>query len=141
MKPDPETVRKLIAQENEMINHRMTWFLVLQGFMLVGYSFAWEKSLALCVVFSCIGTVSALSVGILLRYGILALKNLEESCREQAEPVLGRGYDETPKFIHFLLPWHPMQTPRLPRTGGTTTKPRSAPTRCPIRSSPKMAPA
>ena len=54
MPNDPATIRSLIIHENEMINHRMTWFLVLQGFMLTGIAFGWEKSRELCGVFACI---------------------------------------------------------------------------------------
>ncbi len=108
MKPDPDTIRKLIAYENEMVNHRMTWFLVLQGFMLVAYSFAWDKNLALCIVFSCMGIVISFSAGIILRFGILAIRDHERSCHVPGDPVLGRGYDQTPWYIHLLLPWHLM---------------------------------
>ena len=103
---DPKTTRELINCENEMINQRMSWFLILQGFMLAGLAFAWEKSVALCVVFSFIGILSSLSVGILLRYGILAIKHLEESCQDPENKVLGRGYKETPILLHILLPWN-----------------------------------
>jgi hypothetical protein len=106
MQPDPDTIRKLVAHETEMVNHRMSWFLVLQGFMLAGLAFGWEKSSALCTIFSSVGILSSLSVGILLRYGILAAKRLEESNPDGESPVVGRGYKETPRIIHFLLPWH-----------------------------------
>ena len=106
MKADPGVIRLLIHDENEMVNHRMHWFLILQGFMFAGLAFAWEKNSALCIVFSIVGMLSAVSVGVLLRYGILAIQKLEKSIQEEAQPVLGRGSKETSAFMHFLLPWH-----------------------------------
>jgi len=106
MKTDLDVIRTLIHEENEMINHRMNWFLILQGFMFAGISFAWEKNTALCIVFSFVGMLSALSVGVLLRCGILAIKNLEKSVQQLNQTVLGKGNDETSPFIHFLLPWN-----------------------------------
>jgi hypothetical protein len=96
----------LIRDENQMINHRMNWFLILQGMMFVGISFAWNNVPAVSIVFGCVGILSCLSVGILLHYGILAIKRLEESQSNDDQAVIGRGADETSKFVHFLLPWH-----------------------------------
>lgn len=106
MKLNQSVTRQLIHDENEMINQRMNWFLMLQGLMFAGIAFAWEKNSALCVVFSCVGMLSAVSVGILLRHGIITIKKLEQSIEEFDHPVIGRGYKETAPFIHFLLPWH-----------------------------------
>ena len=106
MKPDPDVIRQLIRDENAMVNNRMNWFLILQGFMFAGIAFAWEKNSALCIVFSCVGMLSAVSVGMLLRYGILAIKDLEQSVQEASQPVLGRGRKDTSEFMHLLLPWH-----------------------------------
>lgn len=106
MTKDPNVIRTLIHDENEMVNNRMHWFLILQGFMFAGLAFAWDKNCALCIVFSCVGMFSSLSVGVLLRYGILAIKKLEQSIQDEDQPVLGRGSKDTSAFMHFLLPWH-----------------------------------
>lgn len=106
MKVDPDVIRTMIRDENEMINHRMNWFLILQGFMFAGLAFAWDKNSAVCIVFSFVGMLSSMSVGILLRYGILAIKNLEQSISNESQPVIGRTSKETSAFMHFLLPWH-----------------------------------
>ena len=102
----PDVIRTLIHQENEMINHRMNWFLILQGFMFTSIGFAWEKNSALCVVFACVGMLSALSVGVLLYCGILAIKKLEKSAVQNEEAVIGKGSEETSLAIHLLLPWN-----------------------------------
>lgn len=107
MATKPGVIRELIRLENDALNYRLSWFLTLQGFLFAALAFGWDKGAALIVVFSIIGILSSLSVGILLRYGILAMKRLEEKLRtESQEPVIGRGYSETPAIIHFFLPWH-----------------------------------
>lgn len=98
-----EIIRALIHDENEMTNHRMNWFLILQGFLFAGIAFAWDKNVGLCLVFSFVGIFSSLSVGILLHFGILAIRNLQKYC--QAE-IIGRRHEETKIFIHLLLPWN-----------------------------------
>jgi hypothetical protein len=105
MKSTLEIIREMIDRENTMVNHRMSWFLALLGFMLAGLAFGWDKSVALCSIFSLIGIFSSLSVGLLLRCGIQTIRNLEESI-EESQPVIGRGYKETLKLVHCLLPWH-----------------------------------
>jgi hypothetical protein len=102
----PEEIRALIAQENEMVNHRMNWFLILQGFMFASIAFAWEKGVAISVVFCCVGVLSAISVGTLLRYGVLAIRSLEQMAGGDAQRVLGRGHDTTPRLAHALMPWN-----------------------------------
>ncbi|GIT99961.1 hypothetical protein TSL6_04680 [Sulfurovum sp. TSL6] len=103
MNEEPDTIRALIQHENEMTNHRMNWFLILQGFMFAGIAFAWDKSTALCVVFSIVGILSSISVGILLRYGIQAIRDLD---RKSRDTTIGKGSEEIAPFMHFLLPWH-----------------------------------
>lgn len=103
MNENPNTIRALIQHENEMANHRMNWFLILQGFMFAGIAFAWDKSTALCIVFSIVGILSSLSVGILLNYGIQAIRKLDQKSRDT---TIGKGSEEINQFMHFLLPWH-----------------------------------
>ena len=102
----PEVAREMIAQENTHINNRMTWFLLLQGFMFTAIAFAWEKSVSLSVVFCTVGILSSISVGILLRLTILAMKDLEMQAIEADETVIGRGSGDTAIWLHLLLPWH-----------------------------------
>lgn len=107
MATEPDVIRELIRLENDALNWRMGWFLTLQGFLFAALAFAWDEDAELIVVLSVIGILSSLSVGILLRYGILAMKRLEEDLRpDSQERVIGRKYSETPAIILFLLPWH-----------------------------------
>lgn len=101
---DIETVRELIRQENEMTNHRMNWFLILQGFLFAGIAFAWEKSDGLVVIFSCVGVLSSMSVGVLLHLGIDAIKTLQ--AHNKQEMVIGKKHDDVSKVVHLLLPWN-----------------------------------
>jgi hypothetical protein len=103
MNEDPEVIRILIHQENEMVNHRIQWFLLLQGFMFAGIGFAWEKNTALCIVFSIVGILSSVSAGLLLRCGIQAIADLD---RKVQETTVGKKSDELNPFLHFLLPWN-----------------------------------
>lgn len=107
MANESHVIRELIRLENDALNYRMNWFLTLQGFLFAAMAFAWDKGVALIVVLSIIGSLSSLSIGILLRYGILAIKQLEEAARTDShEPVIGRGYRQTSAVMHSLLPWH-----------------------------------
>jgi len=108
MENDIQRLQHLIHREGEMVNHRMTWFLTLQGFWFAGLAFAWDKGATLSVIFCVVGALSSVSIGVLLRFGILASKRLEEelNTKVENEAVVGRRYNETSALIHFLLPWH-----------------------------------
>ncbi len=86
-----------------MINHRMQWFLILQGFLFAGIGFSWEKNTALCIVFSSVGVLSSLSVGFLLRCGIQAIASLEDNIEQV---IIGKKAEALSPLQHFLLPWH-----------------------------------
>jgi hypothetical protein len=104
---ESHVIRELIRLENDALNYRMTWFLTLQGLLFAALAFAWDKGAAIIVVFSIVGILSSVSVGILLRYGILAIKELEKVSRADGhQPVIGKGYSGTSAVMHFLLPWH-----------------------------------
>jgi cellulose synthase/poly-beta-1,6-N-acetylglucosamine synthase-like glycosyltransferase len=104
---EPGVIRELIRLENDALNYRLSWFLTLHGFLFAALAFAWDKGAALILVLCIIGILSSLSVGILLRCGIVAMKRLEEELpTDSRERVIGRGYSESPAIIHFFLPWH-----------------------------------
>jgi hypothetical protein len=107
MASELQVFRELIRLENETLNYRMSWFLTLHGFLFAAMAFAWDKDVALIVVFAVVGILSSTSVGILLRLGTLAIRQLEERARSIGdEQVIGRGHRETSALMHFLLPWH-----------------------------------
>lgn len=119
---DNERYFQLIRHENDMINARMTWWLVLQGFMLAGIAFGWEKSLGLVVIFSFIGVLTSLSSAIVLSCAIYAIGKLGEQCHERyplCDPAIGLADNDSDKpikiipylprwLLHLMLPWHIM---------------------------------
>jgi len=106
MSVDPVVIRELLHQENDVMNHRMTWFLTLQGFLFAALTFGWEQSQALITVFGLVGIMSCFSVGTLLRHAVLAMKHLQELASELNEPIAGRTHRENTAIVHFILPWH-----------------------------------
>ena len=48
----------------------------------------------------------SLSVGVLLRHAVLAMKHLQEAARDSNEPITGRAHQENTAIVHFILPWH-----------------------------------
>ena len=61
-----ERICERIKQENELINHRLTWLGAFQGLLLASLAFAWDKSDAkmIIVVLGILGILVAISVGI-----------------------------------------------------------------------------
>ncbi len=106
MSVDPAVIRELLRQENDVMNHRMTWFLTLQGFLFAALAFGWDQGSALITVLGLVGIMSSFSVGVLLRHAVLAMKHLQEAARDANEPIVGRTHKENPAIVHFILPWH-----------------------------------
>jgi hypothetical protein len=64
MSPD-ETLRGMIARENDLLNQRTTWLATLQGLLFAALGFAWDKKGAepLIAVFCFLGVaISILSL-------------------------------------------------------------------------------
>jgi hypothetical protein len=40
---EAQVIRQMICHENDLINHRMTWFLTFHGLLFAALGFAWEK--------------------------------------------------------------------------------------------------
>lgn len=57
------TVREMIRHENDLMNHRISWLLTLEGLLLAALGFAWDKTDArnLIYVFCIIGGVVSAS--------------------------------------------------------------------------------
>lgn len=75
---DPTNTRDLIMHENQLINDRMTWMLVIQGFLFAGLGFVWENHGAVIYVFCAVGLLTALSMQQILWHGAGAIRNLEK---------------------------------------------------------------
>ena len=117
---DNERYFQLVSHENDMINARMTWWLVLQGFMLAGVAFGWEKSLALVIIFASIGIITSLSSAIVLRCATYAIQMFDDQSQKRyphCDPIGLMNNDSDPltpfphlprRLVHFMFPWHVM---------------------------------
>jgi hypothetical protein len=63
--PYDDTLRTMIARENDLLNYRTTWMATLHGLLFAALGFAWDKAGAtpLIAVFCVLGmAISALSL-------------------------------------------------------------------------------
>jgi len=103
----PELARSFISQENQMINNRMNWFLVLQGLVLASLAFAWKApGDEVIIAFTTVGTFSSLSIGILLRCSIRAIENVQNKCTDKSAPLIALEREDISKVEHIMLPWN-----------------------------------
>ena len=91
-KRDPSIARELIKHENDLIDHRLTWFITIQGLLFTALGFAWGKSDAksLVFVFSGLGFLTAISTAFVLWGGAFAIENLSRTKDTVEEPMIGR---------------------------------------------------
>ena len=106
---DLEVTRQLIQHENDLINHRLTWFITLQGLLLAALAFAWDKNDAkgLVFVFCGLGILAAISTGSVLWGGAFAIENLSKAEKQnQRSQVIGRHAKWIEKIFYpwFSLP-------------------------------------
>lgn len=114
----------MVVHENELQNHRLTWFLVIQGFLLTALASSWEsKFLELSIVLCLLGILISLSfcegLGVSTRtqdklketWKTLWKELLEQYGIERIEG-LGNTLDENPKqknstdqFRRLIRPW------------------------------------
>ena len=76
---NPPDTRDLIMHENELINHRMIWLLMIQGFLFAGLGFVWENNGAVIYVFCAVGLLTAFSLHRILLAGARAIRNMEKN--------------------------------------------------------------
>jgi len=91
---DAETIRTMIRHENDLVNHRLTWLLTVEGLLLAGISFAWDKHLAneLVFLFAVIGIIAAGSALIVLDAAHYAIMHLG-AWWDQNKPTAYAGPD------------------------------------------------
>ena len=107
MDSETKVIRELLTQENTLMDNRMSWFLTLQGFLFAALAFGWDKGASLIAVFGIVGIMSSISVGILMRHTVLAMRRLQEKAESFCNgPIVGRSHKENIAIVHFLLPWH-----------------------------------
>ena len=101
--------RQLIAHENELINHRLMWFITLQGLLMAALGFAWDKldARGLIFVFSGLGMLTAVSSASILWGGAMAIEKLSAIEADHPDsPVIGRRAKWSEKSLYpwFALP-------------------------------------
>lgn len=71
-------VREMIKHENELINHRITWLVELQGLLFAALGFSWDKRDAhlLIYCFCLLGSLIAVSSFIALASGDEAISQI-----------------------------------------------------------------
>lgn len=105
-----ETIRSMIKNENDLINHRLTWMGTSQGLLLAALTFAWDKKGTCWVVtiLYLLGTLVALSTFVATQRANQAIKKSEDWWKEN-KPNGYSGPEPTGVEIHkertwFLMP-------------------------------------
>jgi hypothetical protein len=70
----------MVRHENELMNHRVSWLLTLQGLLFTALGFAWDKAdaHALIYVFCATGAVVAISSQTVLNGAHQAIDQLRQ---------------------------------------------------------------
>jgi hypothetical protein len=106
--------RSMMVHEDELQNHRMTWLLAIQGFLMTGLAFAWDKSDAriLIFVFCGLGVLISLTFWEGLRISKLSQRAMRNKwCEERDKLQSYRGPDivgyRSPKgsILKYFRPW------------------------------------
>jgi hypothetical protein len=90
---DASVALQLIQHENTFINHRLAWFITLQGLLFVALGFAWGMNNAQGLVFgfSGIGILTAVSTVFALWVGAAAIERLSKFEEQFQRPsVIGQ---------------------------------------------------
>ena len=101
-----------------MINHRMVWFLTIQGLLFASFFIGWRRKEEtgggdkeirerhIHVIYA-LGVFSAVSVGIVLFFGLNAIKCIVENTPTAGgQYVIGLSHGPVPALVHYLLPWN-----------------------------------
>jgi len=108
---EAEIIREMIRHENELINHRITWFGTLQGILFAVLAFAWGKTdiSILIYLLAVLGIVLSISTYYAIQSSLKAIRTLrmwwdENKNLDYIGPdIIGRRPDS--KSIPFLRPY------------------------------------
>jgi hypothetical protein len=83
-----EIIRSILMHESEVMNHRITWLVTIQGLLFTGLGFAWDKRDAknLVVIFSVLGILVAASASTVLSFSMQASRDLVQWWNEHKPP-------------------------------------------------------
>ena len=106
--------RSMMVHENELQNHRMTWLLAIQGFLMTGLAFAWDKddTRLLILIFCVLGILISMTFWEGLRISKQAQRSLRKKWdRERSKLPSYHGPDivgyRSPErsIIKWFRPW------------------------------------
>ena len=107
-KGDSSEIRQMIFHENDLINHRLTWLLVLNGLLFAAISFNNTFANQLVKPLAIIGIVSSLLAFYVILCAHLTIKSLYKGWEKnkpvdyQGPDVIGRSGN---RFEVLLYPW------------------------------------
>ena len=108
-KDDAETVRAMVRHENDLINHRVSWLLTIQGFLFAALAFTWEDARVLVPVIAGVGVFVSFSIGIVIRYGSAAIGKLNKDWEGNKPPNYDgpdiMGHVSTANWERPFRPW------------------------------------
>lgn len=110
-----EIIRSMLMHESEVMNHRITWLVTIQGLLFAGLGFAWDKGDAknLVTVFSVVGILVSASAHTVLFFSSQASRDLVNWWNEHkplgylGPDVIG-GQPTSPQqrsILWLLRPW------------------------------------
>ena len=108
---EAKIVREMIRHENELMNHRFSWFNTLQGLLFAALAFSWEKTGAtgLAYMFCMLGALLCVSTFYSLRANLLAISALRDWWDKHRDidyhgpDIIGRRPDH--KSLPILRPY------------------------------------
>lgn len=79
---EAEVIRLMIAREGDFTNHRVTWFVTLQGLLFAALGFAWKDGKPIVPVIALLGLLTALILLTTLLWGHRSIASLEAKWKE-----------------------------------------------------------
>lgn len=107
---DAEVIRSMIEHEGDLLNHRITWMVTLQGLLFTALGFAWDKedAFGLIWVFGIVGIVISISSGISFRAATRAERRLLDWWNHNKGDYNGPdvvGLHAPNSILSMLYPW------------------------------------
>jgi hypothetical protein len=104
-----DTVREMIKNESELINHRISWMVTLQGLLFAALGFAWKDGRQLIYVIAILGIAISISTFSSLMLSAMASRSLLNDWNENKPTDYNGpdviGYRSKAKYLSFLRPW------------------------------------
>src|SRR3954467_13544460 len=67
-----DTIREMIKHEGDLVNHRISWLVTLQGLLFAALGFGWQTNKVLIGIIGALGIATSFSTWTVLRLGSLA---------------------------------------------------------------------